>query len=133
MRKLRKTFWLGPACPSTDDIEVDGIHLQVYESKSEESFLYEFGIALVQFRQGEFAMQARIFSDSWAAFEDCPEVFKILKSMNQCFRDLDRKDAGPFNELVEKLKKAGWKDEGRKQSRYYRMCSQCHQEIPVRQ
>lgn len=132
MKKLRKTLWLGPACPSSDDIEVDGIHLQVYESKSEESFLYEFGIVLVQFRDGGYAMQARVFSDSWTAFEDCPEVFKIMGSMNHCFRDLGRKDATPFEELVEKLKKAGWHDEGRKQSRFYKTCSQCHQEVPAR-
>lgn len=134
MKKLRKTFWLGPTSAGPDDVDVDGIHLQVYESDNEDSFLYEFGIALVQFRDGGFAMQSRVFSDAWKAFKDCPEVFKLLTSMDRCFRgDMGRKGPEPFDELVKKIKEAGWKGVERKQSRYYRMCSQCHQDIPIRQ
>lgn len=132
MKNLHKTFWLGPI-GMLDNDEVDAIHFQVAKGTGEDDFLYEFSIVLIQFNDG-FAMQSKVFSDSWEAYEDCPELWKLLTSMNNCFRgEYGRvKEPKPFDDLVKELKKLGWKGGERKQSRYYKMCSKCHQDIPVR-
>lgn len=132
MKKLHKQFWLGCAGLS-DTHDVDEIHLEVSKTSRKDDFLYEFSIALVQFREGGYAMQARVFSDSWHAYRDCPEVWKLLVAMNNCFRDGDTfgriKTPKPFDQLVKKLEEMGWKNTGRKQARFFRRCSECHQEV----
>lgn len=111
---------------------MDAIHFQVLSSPSKEDFLYEFQIALLQFTD-RYAMQARVFSDSWKAFQDCPEVWRELSAMHNCFKaDGYLKSPEPFDRLITRLKKAGWKDKGRVQPRYFRLCSECHQEVQMR-
>lgn len=127
--KLHKTFWLGPTGVQEND--VDGIHFQVSSSPSKEDFLYEFQIVLSQFTD-RYAMQARVFSDAWKAFQDCPEVWKLLSERHNCFKNGHLKSTEPFDTLISKLKKAGWKDKGRVQPRYFRLCSECSQEVVMR-
>lgn len=133
-KRLEKEFSLGCTGPSEKG-DVDAINLMIGWDKDEESILCEFEIALTQDPNGRFAMQARVFSDAWIAFRECSEVFKILEKMNDCFRKTNFqmiKTPKPFEELVKKLEKAGWKNIGRKQSRFVRMCSECHQEVVKR-
>ncbi len=125
---MKKSFWLGSMHALGQGHDVDAINLDV-ESRSSS---YSFGIVLVQWRAGGYAMQARVFSDAWKAFEECSEVFKILAEMHDCFRDSEGlKLKGPevFDDLVRKLKKEGWEYAGRKMPRFYRRCDQCGSEV----
>ena len=124
---MKKTFWLGSMHALGQSNDVDSINLDVEGEGG-----YGFGIVLVQWREGGYAMQARVFSDAWKAFEGCPEVFKILADMHNCFKDgsgPDRKGPEVFDELVARLKKAGWKYAGRKMPRFYRRCDECGSEV----
>jgi hypothetical protein len=128
MKKLLKSFTLG-YFGSGDDLCVDAINFSVSEGPKEEGFLYEFSVALVSFRDGRYAMQARVFSDAWASYRDCPEVWALLAQMHRCFESEDgRCGPEPFDEIVAKLEKAGWKNDGRHQPRYYRTCGECGHE-----
>jgi hypothetical protein len=131
MKKIHKAFNLGCLLPG-DSSDVDAIHLYVTDGPKGEGCLYEFTIALVQFRDGNYAMQARIFSDAWRAFDGCREVFTILDRMHDCFRSDEfpyKKGPEVFDSLVSNLERAGWKNEGRKQPRFYRRCSECGSDV----
>ncbi len=121
----KKAFWLG-SLTQGDSNDVDAVNLSVEGKDS-----YEFRIFLVQWRDGRYAMQARVYSDAWRAFEGCSEVFKILADMHDCFHQELMTPKGPevFDHLVAELKKAGWKYEGRKMPRFYRRCGECGSEV----
>lgn len=129
MKKLHKTFSLGYLL-SGEDHNIDAINFSVSDGPKNDGFLYEFHIALVQWRDGRCAMQARVYSDSWRAYADCPEVWELLASMHRCFEDGNYSRKGPevFDDLVSRLEKAGWKNEGRLHPRYYRVCRECGSE-----
>lgn len=121
---MKKTFWLGSLHALAKGGEVDAVNLSVEGEVS-----YGFGIALIQWQDGAYAMQARVFSDAWKVFEDCPEVFKILSEVYR--GSASPVHAGPeiFDELVARLKKAGWEYTGRQMARFYRRCDQCGSEV----
>lgn len=121
---MKKSFWLGSMHSLGKSSEVDAVNLSVEGQAS-----YGFGIALIQWQDGAYAMQARVFSDAWKAFEDCPEVFRILAELYSSFKSPVH--AGPeiFDELVSRLKKAGWEYTGRQMARFYRRCGECGSEV----
>ena len=121
-----KSFYLGVHGPSRDG-DVDEINLVVSDVRGAEGCLYEFGIVLHQFREGRFALQARVFSDAWEAFRDCPEVFQILSEHDTRYPRRATEDL--FDEIVNRLVKAGWKNDGRKSGRYLRICEECGREV----
>lgn len=127
-KKVYKGFYLGANLPGVES-DVDAVNLHVKDDPESDGVYYEFSIALVQFRQGTYAMQARVFSDAWEAFSGCSEVFEILKTMHDCFREEWGQSPEPFDLLVASLEKAGWKNEGRKTSRFVRRCGECGQQV----
>lgn len=129
MKKLRKSFYLGCTSPG-DDFDVDAVNLVVHDGPAKDGALYEFTIALVQFRDGRYAIESRVFSDAWRAYRDCPEVFEILAVLHGCFQE-DSSSPEPFDTLVDALRNHVWKDMGRRQSRYYRICRACGQEVKM--
>ena len=128
--KLHKSFWLGPV--GVEPNEVDGIHFEVAKGTGENDFLYEFSIVLIKFSDC-YAMLAKVFSGSWKAYEECPEIWKLLADMDKLQKDRRWADAKPFDEFVEEIKKLGWVGGERHQKRYWKLCGECSQEIPIRQ
>ncbi len=130
-KRLHKGFKLG-AYTGADSTVIDAANLYVTDNPDEEGVHYEFSIVLMQFREGRYAIQARVFSDAWLAFTECEEVFTILSEMHQCcYRQIGTPE--PFDELVKKLEKAGWKNEGRRIGRFWRSCSECGTEVKAPQ
>ena len=127
---LFKTFFLGSVGPSRDG-DIDEINLSVTDDPDSEGCLYEFGIHLVQFREGHFALSLRVFSDAWEMFADCPEIPKLLLEFSSRYPKTSPTPT-TFDEIVKRLTATGWKNEGRKTGRYYRHCAECSQEIKVR-
>ncbi len=69
---------------------------------------WEFGIELRLLQGNHAAMLVRIFSDSWRAFKEAPEIFAVLTKFAKPSSADDRET---WPKLIEALDAAGWKKE----------------------
>lgn len=93
--------WMAPSDPH----DLDRIML-TNEAKGGGCY-WEFSILLEQLG-GKATMCVKMWNDSWIAFKEAPEVFKLLKKYHQP-SGVD--DSASWPKLIKDLEKAGWKHE----------------------
>jgi hypothetical protein len=91
--------------PPSDPKDLDRIMLT--NSAEGGGCYWEFSILLEQLG-GKATMCVKLWNDSWTAFKEAPEVFKILEKYH---RESGHDDSQLWPKLIEDLKKAGWKHE----------------------
>ena len=96
------------------------------EENPEGSCDYEFMIEYHSFQGSGGALRLGVFSDSFLAFDTCPEVFDLLKQ-NYYNRSSSKITHEDFLRLCDDLERIGWKRQHPVSKPKPPRCEKCHQ------